>query len=192
MLSLPIEGTPMEAPKPQWLSNLLDAAQIVSAVFTAGAVIVAVWLARRNESQRLIFFVGTRENTAIFPGRHTTFTTGMILTVVNAGILPVTLKRGAFHLSLKGSVWASGLGDGGPGVGPVNFPIVLQHGEQAVVYVAVDPCGHPWSEIRTGWWYWYRPKFELFTSLGKTYKVRPPLKLLWRLRRDWLQLTRRY
>jgi hypothetical protein len=179
----------MTTPKPEWLVNLLDAAQIVSALFTAGAVMVAVWLARRNESQRLLFFITRRQNLTVSPGQLSQKTTGMTFTIVNAGLLPVQIRGGHFKMFLDDRVWTNGLESSAGLATRQAFPMVLQHGEQAEFYVAVDPLTFPWKVIRNGWWFVFRPQFHIMSTLGKRYVHKVGFKTLWQLKRDWTELT---
>lgn len=172
-------------PKPEWLVAVLDTAQIVSAIFTAGAVIVAIWLARRSESQRLRFAIGltqmwrprgvAREGVDIYPA--------VLLTIVNAGILPATVATVSYRVVVK---------NGGTLPGPVwradqklEWPLVLQHGESIGCEFPVRRGVEPWRDLHMSWWYWRRPSFYIETSLGKTHHVKISRTILRQIKSQW-------
>lgn len=97
-----LKGT-YEIAKPEWWVYLVDLAQIVSAFATAAAVIVAIWLARRSESQRLKFFAHL--NLSITPEQEHTIE--IVLTIVNSGILKVLVQSVFFRncITQVGNYW---------------------------------------------------------------------------------------
>lgn len=167
----------MPADKPEWLSVALDVAQIVSAVATAMAVIVAIWLARRGESQRLRFFVGNREVVSIADGRAET-QSFLSLTVVNAGMFPVKIINGSFSLQQTGGRWSASLESYEREHRFPLFPLTLAHGEAVIFDFPIEPTANFWRNLHWAWRFWTRPYFRVITSLGKSYTRKVDLRIL--------------
>lgn len=167
----------MLAPKPQWLSYAVDIAQIVSAIFTACAVVVAIWLARRSESQRLRFYV--HRNMTITPGRESTLS--IVVTVVSAGVLKVTIRSVFCELPLLGQDGGGWLAPAQSTSGVATLPLALEHGQQIAFEVVVPNS----ATVSRAWSFYRRPRFRILTSLGKTYVYKPSLKLIAPQGTDW-------
>lgn len=154
----------------------VDAAQIVSAVATAGSVAVSLWLARRNETPRLRSYPGFRMALTVGPEPRTAeqvYSTELTITVVNSGLLPIRVRG----VSLA-YIWRSGGGWRGPMDCYVNDrltnpPLTLQHGEEATFKTLVNRNAYPWDRLKGDWWAWRKIKFEIETSLGTTRKGMP-------------------
>lgn len=176
----------MALPKPTWLVYAVDFAQIGSAFFTAGAVMTAIWLARRNEAQRLRFFV-TRSQTIIVGAGEGRDEMALVLTIVNAGLLPVQLRHAIFNIEDKsGSTWGLGLAGLDAAKNRKNFPLTLAHGEQVVLEVPINRGTYPWNAIDRRWWPSSKPRFIVSTSLGRNYMKKPDYKTMRNIQANWL------
>lgn len=175
--------------KPLLLSYLVDAAQIVSAIATAAAVIVAIWLARRGESQRPKFFVGRRATLTIGPNGSPAGLSEheLSLTIVNAGIVPVVVRYAHLIVTMakKDSI-VLGLGSFDAQANSSTFPVKLEHGEEVTLVVPIKKGERPWNRLPALWWVWKRPEFRITSSLGKTYRIKPSRRLLYTIKRECL------
>jgi hypothetical protein len=158
----------MDDPKPQWLSNLVDAAQVLSALATAASVWVALWLARRSESQRLRFYLDERRIITIGVQPRTAqeaLATHLKFTIVNAGVLPAHIQLVHFQLEYgRALAWGAvgDIDDGG------RFPKTLNHGEHLSITLALTGNRLPTGSLLRWWWWLRRARFDVRTSLGRT------------------------
>ena len=163
------------------LDALVDIAQFVSALGTVGAVMVAIGLARRSEMPRPRFFVFRHIELTVGAGLDEQNHLG--LSVVNAGVLPLHITSATLYVIQK---------QHRPGFGlePVDrdtngrLPRRLEHGEIAVFRLRISPTNDPWKSLPQFWWLYRRPYFQVGTTLGRTYRVKAPIRTLWRLRGD--------
>lgn len=190
--------------KPLWLSYAVDFAQIGSAIFTAAAVLVAIWLARRGEMQRPKLRVGIHISIDIKDtvsmecaggasyrersGDTVCQDYALSLTIVNAGVLPILVRNADFYVRLpKSDSWGLGLGTFDSQANRQTFPLKLEHGQEVTVLAPVRKGERPWNAFPSLWWLRLRPEFRVTTSLGKTFRVKPGRRLLYRLNRDVLR-----
>jgi hypothetical protein len=54
----------------------------------------------------------------------------------------------------------------------------LQHGEKLAFDVEIRSGVFPWNELHPNWWFWLRPSFYVFTTLGVACKKKVGLKTL--------------
>lgn len=161
----------MDSPRPEWLQHALDGAQIISALGTLAAVWAAIWLALRNEAQRLKFFSGFRQGvpstlgTAPLPWVETLL---LSLTIVNAGMMPVQVDSVTLRVRLRQGSWSASLRPQSAAAG-LEGSITINHGESMTYYFPVRADERPWSHRGVASWFWQKPRFEIFTSLGKSY-----------------------
>jgi hypothetical protein len=173
-------------PQKTLLSYAVDIAQIVSAFATAGAVIVAVWLARRGEAQRPKLFGGWRDEiTVSMVSGGSQQKMSVSLTVVNAGMMPIRIENAGFKAAMRtGHHWSTSLTKSQRP--PVReFPVTLQHGENITFYVEIRQGVAPWTNLHPNWFKWYawsRPRFYISTSLGKVYERKVDRETLERMK----------
>lgn len=161
----------MDLMKPVWLVYAVDIAQLVSALGTVAAVIVALRLASRAESQRLQFFSGIYADTVTGndPG-HSYLEYSISITVVNSGVLPAVIKSAAFIFDAPDREWSWHFG---PVYGTGEFPMTLEHGQQVRSAAPFEIGNAPWDQIPLKLITSKRMRFLIETSLGKTYVHRP-------------------
>jgi len=162
----------MEIQKTTWLIYMVDIAQILSAFGTTAAVIVAIWLARRAESQRLQFFSGVfaytnEDNPAL--------ELYLQVTIVNSGVLPAVIKSTAFIFDPPDREWGWHFG---PARSAEQFPLKLEHGQQVSAGSPFKLDDAPWDQIPLKYITARRMKFIIETSLGRTYVHRPNKMML--------------
>lgn len=176
--------------KPLWLSYAVDFAQIGSAIFTAAAVLTAIWLALRNEKQRPRFNICRQITLTFIKGSHESDSEehALSLTIVNAGVLPILVRDAHVHFQLpKDDSYGLGLGTFDPQANRSTFPLKLEHGQEVTVLVPIRKGERPWDALPSLWWLRLRPEFRVTTSLGKTFRIKPGRRLLYRLNRDVLR-----
>lgn len=163
------------------LKLLVDLAQIVAAFFTAAAVLVSLYLARRSEAQRLRLFIGMDVMMAVGPVPRTgpaTLSHSVRLTAVNAGVLPVTVSTGNFLVTLRGGdAWTYGLTARQPHGQNKKFPLVLQHGEEVSFVIPIEQLAGAWEKWSPFLGTIRRPRFIVTTTLGMKH-IRVPFMLL--------------
>lgn len=168
---------PPEIPK-----ALVDLAQIVAAVFTAAAVIVSLYLARRSEAQRLRLFIGMDVMITVGPVPRTGSATSrhsVRFTAVNAGVLPVTIRTANFLVLFRGGdAWSYGLTTYQPQGQNKKFPVVLQHGEEVSFVIHIEELAGAWEKWSCLLGIIRRPRFSVTTSLGMSHQMRVPFTLL--------------
>lgn len=93
------------------MTTLVNIAQIISAIGTAGAVWVSLHLARRPERQRPKIFISLRDTVRIGPGDSHTRKLQVCIDIVNAGILPFTVRHGSLllHNPRGRTIWGHSL-----------------------------------------------------------------------------------
>lgn len=166
----------MTSDKPTWLIYALDIAQIVSAIATAAAVIVAIWLARRSEAQRLQFFSSVYGDTVWGDRPDEPYLQhSLSLTIVNSGVLPAVIKGTAFVFDGPDREWSWHFG---PVYGTGEFPLTLEHGQQVRSAAPFNLSEAPWDQLSFRWVTARRMKFVIETSLGRTYVHRPNRMML--------------
>lgn len=173
--------------KPDWLVYTVDLAVILGAISTTLAVIVAVVLARRSETPRILSYFHYDQTIVIgTTSEESTSTRFISLTVVNAGILPVKLVGAVFVATH--TTQGSALGFGGHTDAVHNrptLPRILNHGEHMKFQIPLLSDGVYWKTRRAFWWLWRRPEFRVTTSLGKTHVIKPPIALLRIIKKEW-------
>lgn len=152
---------------PRWA---VDVAQILSAIGTCGAVIVSLYLARRNESPRLRLHIHRHFDLTIGgdnPGERRF----IAIEIANIGTMPVTVR------SVTHSVWRDtghqymqfGLGRYHGG----DLPRTLTHGESFTLMNELTKAD-PWSSIRTLSAV-KKMRFDVAISTGKIFRRKPSL-----------------
>ena len=154
-----------------WTSTILNTAQVLSAIATAASVWVALWLARRSESQRLRFYIEERRLIVVGPEPRTAaqaISTYMKVTIVNAGVLPAHIQLVLLYVqTARKTKW---MASADPVYG-IALPAILNHGEQAAFTIPLSEDQFPTGSMLS-WWWWLRSAFvEVKTSLGSK-KVR--------------------
>lgn len=154
----------------------VNIAQIVSAFGTVAAVVVALFLANRNQSQRLQFFSAVFGDTVVGPGPTDSYLEHSIsLTIVNSGLLPAVIQSTEFHFDAPHHAWHWGFG---PINGTGNFPMKLEHGQQVRCTFLFDATAVPWNQVNLKLITKRRMKFVVETSLGRKYVHRPHKMML--------------
>lgn len=158
----------------------VNISQIISAIATAAAVIVAIWLALRSEKQRPKFFVSRNLTIVVGPeGTEHKTKHQLILTVINSGILPIIIQNVSFSIRLsKNDSWGCSTPVTGQKDTSLNFPIKLEHGEQIRCSVPVTNDERPWKILPKYWWIFNRPYFNVTTGVGRSYQVKASRKVL--------------
>lgn len=147
--------------------NLVDWAQVISAVATSASVAAALWLARRSESQRLRFHTGLVRNISVGMEPRTAaevLSTQIKLTIVNAGVLPAHVQAVTFlvrHDSSEG--WGQLVNPDGQAL----LPLALQHGEQLSFTMSIARSKLPQGSMLYWWWWFRRARFNVWTTLGR-------------------------
>lgn len=181
--------------KPLWLSYAVDFAQIGSAVFTAATAFIAVWLALRSEKPRPKFRFSHLVTISLSTGgegsKHDGRADFLELTIVNTGVLPVVIEHAHVRFYLKkrdgkSDYYGQGLGVFDPTENKATFPAKLEHGHTVRSRVLIQRGVRPWDSFPPFWWILYRPEFVITTSLGKTFRRKPGIKLLYRINREVL------
>lgn len=151
-----------------WNKTIVDAAQVVSAIATAASVIVALWLARRSESQRLKFYIDERRVITIEPegqSAREVIATHLKLTIVNAGVLPSHVQYVLFTMpSVIEPSWRMVLQPDSQ----EQLSKTLNHGEYMSYTLALPVEHFPAGSKLNWWWRLRRVNFDVHTSLGVT------------------------
>jgi len=168
--------------------TLVDFAQIISAVATAGAVWASLWIATRHEKPRIIAFPYFDK---LQPGPDQQRRVHLVLYVVNVGQLPVRINRVGFITNLGVSApWMSDLRIEIDNT-TIAPPVLLGRGQEARIEMPVFFGASPWSTSPRGrsrfallkylhrWWTWRRVGFDVHTSLGKTFVRLTVLEVRW-------------
>lgn len=154
----------------------VNIAQIVSALGTVAAVIVALLLANRAQSQRLQFFSAVFGDTVTGPGPTDSYLEhSLSITIVNSGVLPAVIQSTSFFVEAPN-------GDYGWYFGPIygagQFPLTLEHGQQVRCTAPFKMTDAPWDQIPPKWITARRIKFVVETSLGRKYIHKPDRMML--------------
>jgi hypothetical protein len=164
-------------------NEVITWAQIFTAIGTVAAAWAAVWIARRAETPRVKLFAGLEYALTIGQGideQHK-----LRLSVVNSGVLPVTITSVQLHLFFSGRRnWGAGLEPKDSTMQQGRFPRRLDHGQEVVVLYTISPTQDPWQKLPWHWWIWRRPTFTVYTTFRKSYRVRPHIRTLRRLKQD--------
>lgn len=164
--------------------NVRDAAQVLTAIGTIAAAWSAVWVARRAETPRIKLFAGLEYVLTVGQGideQHK-----LRLSIVNSGILPVTITNVSLKLffTKRKDTWSTGLEPRNSTMLEGRFPQQLEHGQEIVVLFTISPSQDPWRRLPWHWWFWRRPIFSVYTTVRKGHCTRPSIRTLWHLKRD--------
>lgn len=164
--------------------TIVDIAQVLSAVGTVAAVIAAFMLARRNETPRAALFAGVRHEYSFGPAGSIPIKCFFTLSVVNAGLLPVSVRYTSIRVPRRiGVPWELGVLPDIGTTSPFDRVQRLEHGHDLRYSVEVTR-EEKWEGVdRRFWWPWQRPSFEVTTTLGRTYRVCIPYSVLRTARR---------
>jgi hypothetical protein len=168
--------------------TLVDFAQIISAVATAGAVWASLWIATRHEKPRIIAFPYFDK---LQPSSDQQRRVNLVLYVVNVGQLPVRINRVGFTTNL--GVTTGWMSDQRIEIDEVRIepPALLGRGQEARVDMPVFFGIAPWSTAPRGnsrfaplrflhrWWTWRHVGFDVYTSLGKNFVRLPVSEVRW-------------
>lgn len=166
---------------PGTLAFWVNLAQIVSAIGTAGAVWVSLHLARRPERPRPKIFITLRDIRTIGLGDHDNRKLKVCIDIVNAGILPFTIRHGNLQLNNRRGQkeWAHGLMV--RSIGAANGMLMpttlystrLEHGQELSFSIDISAKEHWQRGTQSGGFFSrQRPIVTIMTSLGTSFKAR--------------------
>jgi hypothetical protein len=192
-------------------SYIVDFAQIVSAISTAAAVVVSLWLARRAETQRLFIKVNLAPTIRKDPlTTEMPTNTDLTITIINRGVLPTTIYFVRFftrtsHESvslaaiqtlftwlgiqsrfISRPIFASHYSPHLVGKSP--YKTTLNYGEYTAFSVTIEYDSLPWKKMPNHWWIVGRSYFEIHTSL-KAYRKRVPFSVGRRIQKGKLHAS---
>lgn len=162
--------------------TLQDWAQVVSAIATALAVIVSLYIAFRGERARVTVRLGRHINLMLGAGAAIQ-THGLNIVIVNIGTLPVSVSNA--QLSVKAGELRSGFGLAkfDPTSNKIDLPVELTHGRMWSSVFEIHMDGQPWNRL-TGFLQFLTLRVDVFTTTGRRYRARLGFLSSYRLWRD--------
>jgi hypothetical protein len=117
--------------QPDWWKYIVDIAQILSAIGTCGAVIVALWIASRPPKVHISGWIGLRQIVGV--GKYENEVPEYLLvSVTNTGANDLVITGFSWRISKKAKVWAyQMMGHADRFVTSSQLPKKLTHGESA-------------------------------------------------------------